>query len=58
MRTILIALTLGLLLGCTQDDRLAVADANARNAISRAEALSSRVQELEDRVDQLEARLR
>jgi hypothetical protein len=48
-----IGLGLVLLLGsCGPDweDRLDVADVNARNAIARVDALESRVSELEDRL--------
>lgn len=52
-------LAAALLTGCgeSMSDKVERADANARNAIARAAALSSRVSELEAKVARLERRL-
>jgi hypothetical protein len=47
---------LALMAGCADAEGLEVADVNARNAISKADAALSRVSDLEDRVAELESK--
>ena len=56
-----IAIVAALLLGsCTPDweDKLDVADVNARNAIYRVNAVESRVDDLESQISEIESRLK
>lgn len=54
---IVLAVAVVMLLGCAGSDEMEVADANSRNALAKADALSSRVSDLEQRIDALEAKL-
>jgi polyhydroxyalkanoate synthesis regulator phasin len=60
MKLIVIFLTCVFLVGCNKqtmiDDRIDVADVNARNALAKAQQQSDRIERLERRVAELEGR--